>query len=66
MNDDEEPPLSEDEVKALRALLKAEQHMIWLRSNLRVWATYLSAGVLTGFAIWKGLTEYLSIKVGLK
>lgn len=59
-------PLSDDEVKAIRDLLKAEQHMQWLRSNLRVWAAYLSAGAITGFALWKGLTEYLSIKVGLK
>lgn len=64
MNDDD--PLSDDEIKAIRELLKAEQHMIWLRSSLRVWATYISAAILTGFAIWKGLAEYLSIKVGLK
>jgi hypothetical protein len=64
VNDDD--PLSDDEIKAIRDLLKAEQHMAWLRSSLRVWATYISAAILTGFAIWKGLAEYLSIKVGLR
>jgi hypothetical protein len=64
VNDEE--PLTDEEIRHLRDLLKAEQHMAWLRSSLRVWATYISAAILTGFAIWKGLAEYLSIKVGLR
>ena len=64
MNDEE--PLSDEEIRHLRDLLKAEQHMAWLRSSLRVWATYISAAVLTGFAIYKGFAEYFSIRVGLK
>jgi len=63
---DDSDPLSEDEIKALRALLEAERRMTWLRSNLRVWAMYISGGILTGFALWKALAEYLSIKVGLR
>jgi hypothetical protein len=64
VNDEE--PLSDEEIREVRRIIKAEQHMAWLRSSMRVWATYISAAMLTGFAIWKGLAEYLSIKVGLR
>jgi hypothetical protein len=64
VNDEE--PLTDEEIREVRRIIKAEQHMAWLRSSLRVWATYISAAILTGFAIWKGLAEYLSFKVGLK
>lgn len=63
---DEQPPLTADEIRALRNLLEAEKRMTWLRSNLRVWATYISAGILTGFALWKAVTEYISIKIGAR
>jgi hypothetical protein len=62
----ENEPLSDEELKAVRELLEAERRMRWLRSNLRVWATYLAGGVLTGFAVWKAITEYVQIKVGIK
>ena len=64
MNDDD--PLSDAEIKALRALLEAEQRMVWLRSNLRVWTTYLAGGVIGGFAIWKAFSEFLQIKIGFR
>ena len=63
---DDDSPLSEDEIKELRSLLEAERRMTWLRSNVRVWATYLAGGVLTGFALWKALTEYVQIKIGVR
>lgn len=63
---DEEPPLSDDEIREVRAILKAEQHMIWLRSNVRVWGAWLSGGVIMGFAIYKAVSEFFAIKVGLK
>ena len=64
MND--EAPLSDEEIREVRRIIKAEQHMAWLRSSLRVWATYTSAAVLTALALYKGLSEYVAIRVGLK
>lgn len=61
-----EGPLTDDELKAFRELLEAERRMKWLRSNLRVWSWYISGGILTGFALWKGISEYLSIKIGMR
>lgn len=59
-------PLSDEEIQDLRELLEAEKRMKWLRSNLRVWATYLAGGILTGFALWKAVSEYIQIKIGAK
>lgn len=62
----EQEPLTDEELRAIRNLLEAERRMVWLRSSLRVWASYIAAGVLTGFALWKALTEYIAIKVGIR
>ena len=64
MNDDD--PLSDDEIKAIRALLEAERRMTWLRSSVRVWLTYITGGIITGTLAWKALSEWLSIKVGVR
>lgn len=66
VGNEDQHPLSEDEIKALRALLEAERRMTWLRSNIRVWVTYMAGGVLTGFAVWKAVSEYVQIRVGIR
>lgn len=66
MSDEEQPPLSDEELKALRTIITNEARMVWLRSAARVWLAWIAGGILTGFAVWKAVTEFLSIKIGIR
>jgi len=59
-------PLTDEEINELRELLEAEKRMRWLRSNIRIYAAYIAGAILTAFATWKAISEYLSIKVGIR
>ena len=46
----EEPELTEDERRRLRAMLEQDERLSWLRSTLRAWALAIAA-VVTGVTL---------------
>ncbi len=46
----EEPELTEDERRRLRAMLEQDERWSWLRSTLRAWALAIAA-VVTGVTL---------------
>jgi hypothetical protein len=33
---------------------------------MRLWAAYIAAVIITTFTIWKAVTEYIQIKIGMR
>jgi hypothetical protein len=65
-NDHDVPPLSDDELKELRSLLENEKRMVWLRSSIRVWAGYIAGFIIASFALYKAISEYIFLKIGVR
>jgi hypothetical protein len=55
-------PLSEDEIRSLRRLMKADERARWLWSSLRTWALWITA-VSVGVASFKSfIIDFLNGK----
>tara|TARA_R110000868_G_scaffold51977_2_gene164563 strand:- start:1200 stop:1445 length:246 start_codon:yes stop_codon:yes gene_type:complete len=66
-------PLSEAEIVELRALiveikvvLENERRMVWLRSSIRVWSSYIVGFIIASFALYKAVSEYFLFKIGVR
>lgn len=55
-------PLSEDENRKIRRIIRDEDRMRWLWATLRVWAGYLTGGAITLFALYEGALRLLGKK----
>lgn len=53
------PPLTDDEIKAIRAIIKSDDHVRWAWSVARLWAGYVSAVVVALWWSWDYITKVL-------
>jgi hypothetical protein len=65
-NNHEVPQLSDTELIELRTLLENEKRMVWLRSSIRVWVGYTAAFIIGAFALYKAVSEYFLLKIGVR
>jgi hypothetical protein len=46
-------PLSEDEVKQIRRIIRDEDRMRWLWATVRIWSAWLSAGIVGAYGLYE-------------
>jgi len=46
-------PLSEDEVKQIRRIIRDEDRMRWLWATARIWSAYCSAAIIGAYGLYE-------------
>lgn len=59
-----EPPLTDEERRALRDLIVRDARAKWLMSTLRVWATWIAAVFLAISVGWDSIKRVVKAAVG--
>lgn len=57
-------PLTEDENRQLREIMRSQQHVRWLYSTLRIWATWIAAVVGGLYALLQITKDGLKALIG--
>jgi hypothetical protein len=57
-DDDDDRQFTPAERKAIRKMIEQDERVAWLWSSARVWAGWVSAGIITGFALLKAAQEW--------
>lgn len=55
------------ERKRLRIMIERETRIEWVWASIRIWLGWISAAIITGFAIWQAFSGWfngLSRKIG--
>lgn len=52
-------PLSANEIAELRVILKGRERFRWLHSTIRLWASYISGGLVTLYIIWDYVHKFI-------
>lgn len=58
-NDDDTPPLTDDEIKMLREIVQNEQRWKWVYSTLRLWAGWGAAISIFFYATYGFIADFL-------
>ncbi len=59
MEDKEKPPLSDEELAAMRAHLKETEHKRWLGEIVKRWAQWIAAVALGVTVLWDSLGKII-------